>query len=204
MPSRSALSFLSEELNALKQHWGLFLAFGIVLIVVGLLAILMPFVAGVSTALFIGILLVIGGITEIVGAFRARCWGAFFLHVLIGVIYAVTGLLMVEQPVEALLVLTILVAVALLVDGMFRIIFSLLDQFPGWGWMLAGGIIDVILGLMIWRKLPDSALWVIGLFVGISMLYNGSTWVALALSLREVPAPPGAVPAPPAATSTSP
>jgi uncharacterized membrane protein HdeD (DUF308 family) len=202
MPSRPPLSFLSEELNHLKQRWALFLVFGIVLIVVGLLAILMPFVAGVATALLVGLMLVIGGVTHIVGAFRARGWGALFLHVLVGIVYAIAGLLMVEQPVEALFALTILVAAALLVAGIFRVVVSLAEQFPGWGWVLLGGVIDVILGVLIWRQLPTSALWVIGLFVGISMMFSGSTWVAMALSLREVPVPPSAAPSQPASPPT--
>jgi uncharacterized membrane protein HdeD (DUF308 family) len=204
MPSRSALSFLSEELNTLKRHWGLFLALGIILIVLGVLAIAMPFLAGVWATLLLGIMLLLGSVTQIVGAFRARGWGAFFLQVLAGIVYGVTGLLMLDQPVEALLVLTILVAVALLVGGLFRIVFSLMNQFPGWGWTLLGGAIDVLLGLLIWRQLPLSALWVIGLFVGISVVFNGATWVALALSLRNLQAVPGESPAQAPSPATNP
>jgi uncharacterized membrane protein HdeD (DUF308 family) len=204
MPTYSPMSFLSEELNHLKQHWGLFLAFGVILIVLGVLAIAMPFVAGLWATLVIGIMLLVGGAVHVVGSFQARGWGAFFLHALVGILYAVTGLLMLDQPVSALLLLTILVAAALLVGGLFRVLLSLVNQFPGWGWVLLGGIIDVILGLLIWQQLPVSAFWVIGLFVGISMVYNGATWVALALSLRGVPVPPGGAPSQPASTPAAP
>jgi uncharacterized membrane protein HdeD (DUF308 family) len=181
---------MSDELKALKHNWFWFLALGIALVVVGFLAILMPFVAGIYATILIGIFLLIGGVAQIIGSFQSRGWGAFFLELLMGIIYLVTGLLMLEQPVEALIFLTVLVAVSLLVGGLFRIVVSIMNRFPGWGWMLVGGIIDVILGVIIWRRLPESAIWVIGLFVGITMLYNGATWIALALSIHEVPTPP--------------
>jgi uncharacterized membrane protein HdeD (DUF308 family) len=198
------MSFMADELRALKHNWYWFLALGIALVVAGFLAILMPYVAGIYATVLIGIFLLIGGVAQIIGSFQSRGWGAFFLQLLMGIIYVVTGLLMLEQPVEALFVLTVLVAVALLVGGLFRTLVSLMNHFPGWGWVLAGGIIDVILGLMIWRRLPESAIWVIGLFVGITMLYNGATWIALALSIHEVPAPPpaGAQPGPTASIPT--
>src|SRR5688572_23272850 len=115
MPAYSPMSFACDELKALKQDWGLLLALGIALSVFGLLCLLMPFVAGVYTAVFIGVSMLLGGGVQVFAAFSTRTWGGFLLQLLLGVIYIVTGVLMVEQPVEALVVLTILIAVSFLV-----------------------------------------------------------------------------------------
>jgi uncharacterized membrane protein HdeD (DUF308 family) len=82
--------------------------------------------------------------------------------------------------------MTLLLACALMVGGLFRIIGSLMYQFPHWGWTLAGGIINLILGVLIWQQWPATALWVIGLFVGIDLIFTGWTWVMLALALKNV------------------
>src|SRR5262249_8995783 len=98
MPIPSPLSFMADELKALKHNWFWFLALGIALVVVGLLAILMPFVAGIYATVLIAIFLLIGGVAQIIGSFQSRGWGAFFLELLMGIIYLVTGFLMLEQP----------------------------------------------------------------------------------------------------------
>jgi len=196
---QSPMSFMSDELKALKQNWGWYLALGILLILLGFMAIGSPFIAGLAIVTVLGCFLIVGGIIQIVASFGTRGWGAFFLNLLLGVLYFVVGLLMLERTEEALLVGTLFIAVGLLIGGIFRIIASVSNQFPGWGWVLAGGVIDLILGILIWRQWPVSGLWVIGLFLGISLLFTGSTWVALALSIKEAPQQPatGATTEPP-------
>ena len=77
-----------------------------------------------------------------------------------------------------------------MVGGIFKIIAALSYRFAGWGWPLVGGVIDVILGVMSWQQWPSSALWVIGLFVGISLLFRGLNWIGLGLALRTLPRHP--------------
>ncbi len=187
MPTPPPLSFLTEELQELKQKWIWFLILGIGLILLGFLAIGSPFIAGMAVITVLGCFLIVGGILQIIAAFWTRGWGGFFLNLLVGILYFVVGVVMLERTEEALLFWTLFIAVALIIGGIFRIVASLTNQFAGYGWVLAGGIIDLILGIMIWRQWPASALWVIGLFLGISLLFNGSTWVALGLSIREIP-----------------
>ena len=79
---------------------------------------------------------------------------------------------------------------------MFRIVGSLVERFPHWGWIFAGGVLNLVLGLMIWQQWPVSGFWVIGLFVGIDMIFNGWTWIMLALRLKQLPAHPTATTAP--------
>ena len=91
------------------------------------------------------------------------------------------GLLFLRAPLNALAVLTLLIACFLMVGGVFKIVSAVSYRFAAWGWSLASGIIDVILGVMIWQEWPASALWVIGLFVGINLLFRGINWIALGL-----------------------
>jgi uncharacterized membrane protein HdeD (DUF308 family) len=186
---RLARRVLRHELEAIRGNWGWILALGIILIVVGTIAVAMPFVASLATAVAFGALLLVGGIAQLVGAFWTRDWSGFFLSLLMGVLYLVLGVLFLRDPGDALLAMTLLLACVLMVGGLFRIIGSLMYQFPHWGWILAGGIINLILGILIWQQWPVSGLWVIGLFVGIDLIFTGWTWVMLALAVKDLRRP---------------
>jgi uncharacterized membrane protein HdeD (DUF308 family) len=183
---RLARRVLRHELEAIRANWAWFLALGIILIVIGTIAVGMPFVASLATAVTFGVLLLVGGIAQLVGAFWTRDWSGFFLSLLMGVLYVVLGLLFVRDPGDALLAMTLLLACVLMVGGLFRIIGSVVYQFPHWGWTLVGGIINLVLGILIWQQWPVSGLWVIGLFVGIDLIFTGWTWVMLALAVKKV------------------
>ena len=183
---RLAKRVLRHELEAIKAHWVWVLALGIILIVVGMTAVGMPFVASLATAVAFGVLLLIGGAAQLAGAFWTRDWSGFLLTLLMGVLYAVLGLFFVRDPGDAILAMTLLLACVLIVGGLFRIIGSVMYRFPHWGWVLVGGVINLVLGIMIWQQWPFSGLWVIGLFVGIDLIFTGWTWVMLALAVKKV------------------
>jgi uncharacterized membrane protein HdeD (DUF308 family) len=107
-----------------------------------------------------------------------------------GVLYAVLGVLFLRHPGDALMAMTLFLACALMVGGLFRIIGSLMYRFPHWGWTLAGGIINLVLGIMIWQEWPGSSLLVIGLFVGIDLIFTGWIWVMLALAVKNMRSQP--------------
>src|SRR5207253_7419236 len=107
-----------------------------------------------------------------------------------GLLSLVVGVLFLRAPLDALLALTLLLACLLTVGGIFKIVAALTYRFAAWGWPLVSGLIDLILGVMIWLEWPASALWVIGLFVGISLVFRGFNWVGLGLSLRMLPRAP--------------
>jgi uncharacterized membrane protein HdeD (DUF308 family) len=183
---RLARRVLRHELEAIRGHWAWFLTLGIILIIIGTIAVAMPFVASLATAFAFGALLLVGGIAQLVGAFWTRDWSGFFLTLLMGILYFVLGLFFLRDPGEALLAMTLLLACVLIIGGVFRIIGSIMYQFPHWGWTLVGGIINLVLGVMIWQQWPVSGLWVIGLFVGIDLIFTGWTWVMLALAVKNV------------------
>ena len=174
--------------ECLRSHhcWPWFLLLGVLLIIVGIMAIGAAFVATLATVLIFGWLIIAGGVVETVNAFLARNWSGFFVHLLGGVLHLVVGILMIEHPERAAAALTLLLALIFFVGGVIRIAYALIDRFPGWVWMLLNGVVTLALGVMIWRQWPESGLWVIGLFVGIDLIMNGWSWVMLALILRSV------------------
>lgn len=183
---RSVRLALRHELDAIRGEWVWFLVLGIALIVLGTIAIGASVLATFATMVLIGVLLILAGIAQGLGAFWSRGWAGFFLGLLIGIFYLVLGLLFVRDPGNAALAMTLLLAVFLMVSGIFRIIASLSLRLPHWEWMLVGGAINLLLGILIWAQWPFSGLWVIGLFVGIELIFNGWTWVMIALALRSL------------------
>jgi uncharacterized membrane protein HdeD (DUF308 family) len=186
---RLARRVLRHELEAIRGNWGWLLALGIILIVVGTSAVAAPWVASLASAVAFGVLLLMGGIAQLVGAFWTRDWSGFFLSLLIGVLYVVLGLFFLRDPGNALLAMTLLLACVLMVGGLFRVIGSLMFRIPHWGWTLAGGVINLLLGIYIYSQWPLDSIVVIGLFVGIDLIFTGWTWVMLALAVRSRPLP---------------
>jgi uncharacterized membrane protein HdeD (DUF308 family) len=176
----------THELHALRNQWWCFLLLGIALVVLGSLCIIDPFIPSFASVLFLGFLLIAAGITQIVSAFWAGKWSGMLIHILIGVLYVVVGYMMVDAPVLNLVLITKFIAIFLVVSGAFRIVAALVVRFQDWGWALLNGGVTLLLGIIINRQLPEAALWVIGLFIGIEMIFNGWAWVMLALGLRAI------------------
>jgi uncharacterized membrane protein HdeD (DUF308 family) len=176
----------THELHPLRNQWWCFLLLGIALVVLGSLCIIDPFVPSLASVIVLGFVLMAAGITQIVSAFWAGKWSGMLIHMLIGVLYIVVGYMVVDAPVINMVVITKFIAIFLIVSGAFRIISALVVRFPDWGWALLNGGVTLLLGVIINRQLPEAALWVIGLFIGIEMLFNGWAWVMLALDLRAV------------------
>jgi uncharacterized membrane protein HdeD (DUF308 family) len=171
----------------LRRSWGWYLALGIVLIVIGTIAIGSTFVMTIASVFFFGWLLIIGGVMEVIHAFWHKRWAGFFLDLLTGILYVVAGWMMVTNPGESALLLTLIIAMFLVFEGVFRIVAALAARYPHWGWVLFNGVISFLLGILIWWQWPYSGLWVIGLFVGIEMLLNGWSLVMLSLASRKLP-----------------
>ena len=184
---RPPVSEMRHALTAIRGNWLWFVLLGVALVVLGLIALGALWVASLATAVAIGALLLVSGVAEALGAFWCRGWSGFLLHLLSGVLSIVVGGLFLRAPLDAVLALTLLLACLLMVGGIFKIVAALTYRFAAWGWPLVSGVIDLILGVMIWQELPASALWVIGLFVGISLVFRGFNWIGLGLALRTLP-----------------
>ncbi len=174
-----------KELHQLRDHWWAFLALGIALVVIGSICIIHPCVASVASVVLFGFLLLAGGIAQILSSFLAAKWSGTLMHLFVGVLYGIVGFMIIDSPAENTLLLTKILAIFLMMVGLIDILSALLQRFHGCGWVLLNGGVTFLLGLLINRQWPSSALWVIGLFIGIEMIFNGWTWIMLALTIKS-------------------
>lgn len=175
-------------IEEVRKHSTWFLLMGIALIVFGSIAIGSAAVMTIVSVMFLGWLLIIGGLFEVIHGFARRRWSGFFVNLLGGVLYAVAGLVMVANPGLAAITLTLLIAMILIAAGAFRLFIAFSTALQHRGWLIFNGAISILLGVSIWSSWPVSGLWVIGLFIGIDMIFDGWTEVMLALSARRLPA----------------
>lgn len=169
----------------LKNNWGSYLALGIMLNIVGTLAIIFAFTSTIFSVIYLGSMLVILGVFEAVQSFKIHPISRFILHFFLSTVCAITGLYLIFYPTINAINLTLLLAIFFVVTGILRIIFSAIGHTPHRFWLLLNGIITLILGLLIWHQWPVSGLWVIGMFLGIDMVFMGWNWIMLALSLKD-------------------
>jgi uncharacterized membrane protein HdeD (DUF308 family) len=182
--------------QSVREHWVLFLVEGIVLVVLGVLAILLPPLATLTFTLVIGWLLLISGIVGLATTFMARHAPGFWWSLVSALLAIAAGVVLLRWPVSGALSLTLLLIVFFIIEGVASIMFALEhknDLSGRWGWMLASGIIDLVLAALIWAGLPSTAEWALGLLVGINLLFGGSALIAMALHARgEAGAPKAA------------
>jgi uncharacterized membrane protein HdeD (DUF308 family) len=190
-----AAEICEHELTRLRKDWWCFLVLGILLAVAGTAAISYPFLTSVGVVVFMGAILIFSGVAVIISAFWAGKWSAFMVQILIGLLYIVAGFAITEAPAESVVILTLMLAGFFIVAGGFRIISALVDRYPQWGWALLNGIITVMLGLIIFRAFkqfpqePGKIFWIIGLLVGLELIFNGWTWIMLSIAIKRLPVP---------------
>ena len=178
----------SSVASSLHSHWRLFLAEGIVLLILGLLAIVVPQIATIAAAVFIGWLLLISGAVGLLATFRMRSAPGFAWSLLSAVIGIVAGILLLRSPVTGALSLTLILTVFLAIEGVVSILFALEHkrELSGrWGAMLFSGVVDLFLAGIIFEGLPGTAAWAIGLLIGINLVFGGSALIAMALHARN-------------------
>ena len=147
---------------------------GIFLLIAGFLSLAAPLGAGVSLTVMIGVLLLMTGAAQLLIVFKAGSFGDGILLAVLAVLTLAAGGYMVTQPIAALATLTLFLAAYFIASGVIQIIgaFGARPE-PGWGWLLFGGIVSLLLGAMLWRQFPLSGIWAIGTLVGIQLLISG-------------------------------
>jgi len=175
------------EFQQARRNWFWYLVLGVLLIVLGVIALGYVVLTTLVSVLFFGWLLIISGIAQSIQAFQLRSWDGFFLHLLGGVLEFVVGVLIVKTPAGAALVLTLLLAAYLLVGGLFRLIAAFALWFPGSWWVALAGLVSVLLGIAVAWEWPISGLEFIGICVGVDLILHGGSWVAFALGVRRLP-----------------
>lgn len=172
----------------LRRNWGWLLALGVLLLILGVIALADAVATTVISALVFGWILLVAGIVEGVQAFRHRGGGHLLLHVLNAVLSIVVGVVLVQNPAAGAVVLTLVLAVYFVVAGVFRIVAAWSTHAPGRSWVIFNGVVTLLLGVMIWARWPVSGLWVIGMFIGIDLIIAGWSQVMTAMAVRRLPA----------------
>lgn len=175
-----------SSLPDLRKRWAWFLGLGIAFIILGFLAVGSSTLVTLGSIIFLGSLLFVVGVVQIGLTPSVRQWSGFFISLLAGLLYTVVGLIMIIHPAASAVNLTLLMAVFFLVGGIFRIVSAASMRFEHWGWAVLSGVIKSILGLLIWLGWPDTGLWVIGLFIGIDLIFFGWFWVLISLTARAL------------------
>lgn len=173
-----------------RSGWGLFFGLGLVLLLLGMIGLACPLTFTTGLVFVTGFLVLIGGVAQTAHAFLAMRWSGFLLELLIGILDIVVGVFMITRPEKAALVLTLLLAAWFIAGGVFRIVAAASIRFPNWGWTVFGGVVTAALGVLILSEWPESGEFFIGLYVGISLFFQGVAWIMLALSLRSLPPAP--------------
>ena len=169
------------------SRWGWFVALGAVMVIGGIFALIDVVAFTLVSVIFIGAMLLVSGLFQIVHAFMTKGWSAFGLNLILGILYAVSGFLIMQEPVQGSLALTLLIVAGLLVGGIMRAVIAAQHrEVPGWWLMVIGGIISVILAIMLYATLPWSGFWVIGTLIAVELLVQGFSWLRFGISLRRM------------------
>jgi uncharacterized membrane protein HdeD (DUF308 family) len=161
--------------------------FGVIAIILGMLAMMMPGLTGVSVVFLLGWIVLVAGIVRMIWAFQAGGLGKGLLKFAIGLLTLLTGLALLSHPLFASGVLTIMLAVYFILDGIGELAAGIsLRPANGWGWLLFGGIVSIWLGLMIWRQFPLSGVWAIGILLGIKLFFIGLIMVTAGSAVRTI------------------
>jgi len=174
--------------GAIHEHWGLFLAEGIILIILGIAAIALPPIATLAFTIIIGWVFLISGVVGLFTTFWARHVPGFWWSLISAIIGIAAGVVLLLWPITGTLSLTLVLIAFFVVEGIVSIMYAIehRNQLTGrWGWMLVSGIIDLILAGIIFAGLPGTAVWALGLLVGINMLFGGAALIAMALAARH-------------------
>jgi uncharacterized membrane protein HdeD (DUF308 family) len=178
----------SRMIAAVRAHWKAFLVEGILLALLGLGAIVIPPLASLAVTIFLGWIFLVSGIAGLVLTFWARQMPGFWWSLISAVLAIGTGIILLLRPVQGTLTLTIVVGAYFLAEGVATIMYALEHrrELSGrWSWMLVAGLMDIVISFFITAGLPGSALWAIGLLVGINLLIGGTALVGMALAARN-------------------
>ena len=178
----------SRMQDAVKANWKALLIEGIVLVILGMAAIAIPQLAGIAVAIFLGWMFLISGAVGLYLTFSTRGMPGFWWSLASAILAIAAGLILLVQPIAGTLTLTIVVGAYFIAEGVATIMYALehRKELSGrWGWLLASGILDLLVAAAIVTGLPGSAAWAIGLLVGINLVFGGTSLIGMALAARK-------------------
>jgi uncharacterized membrane protein HdeD (DUF308 family) len=183
------ISKLQSEMSAaVREHWKAFLFEGILLVILGLAAMILPPLASLAVTIFLGWMFLISGVAGLALTFWARQMPGFWWSLVSAVLAIAAGIILLVKPVQGTLTLTIVVGAYFLAEGVATIMYALehrRELSERWSWMLFSGVLDILISAMVITGLPGSAEWAIGLLVGINLLFGGASLIGMALAARK-------------------
>ncbi|HTR86869.1 MAG TPA: DUF308 domain-containing protein [Reyranella sp.] len=177
---------MAEHMKVLHARCGWLIAFGAISLLAGIVALGSVVMATASAVIIVGVMMLVVGVVEIIAAFGVRSWGRFFFWLILGALYVFAGLICLQNPFEAAALLTLALGIALIVGGLLRIFLATqMKNGTPWGWVVVSGILSFLLGLMIVIHWPASSFFVLGIFLGIDLIFIGMAWLSMGLALRR-------------------
>lgn len=172
-----------SEPTARPRSRTVFVGGGVLVALLGLIAVVSPFVTGIAITFVLGVVLLVGAVGHVVAAFSGRGWSGFLFQVLLAILYAVAGISLLVEPIVGLVTLTLLLVAYLLVEGVVEVVQGFrVRPARGWGWLVASGAISVALAVLLFAGFPATAAWALGLLVGLSLLTTGLSMVMVGMS----------------------
>jgi uncharacterized membrane protein HdeD (DUF308 family) len=174
--------------SSIRKHWMVFLIEGILLLVLGVIAVLVPEIASLAVTLLLGWIFLISGIAGLITTFMMRNAPGFGWALVSAIIGILAGVVLIAWPLSGVLSITLVIIVFFIIEGVASVMYALEHkrELSGrWGWMLVSGLVDLVLAAIVFAGLPGSAAWVLGILVGINMIMGGAAMIAMALHARD-------------------
>ncbi|WGR92245.1 HdeD family acid-resistance protein [Bradyrhizobium sp. ISRA443] len=188
MPLPNDLDKLRSEMSAaVKQHWKAFLFEGILLVILGIAALIVPPLASLAVTIFLGWMFLISGIGGLIATYWARNMPGFWWSLISAALAVLAGLVLLARPLQGVLTLTIVVGAYFVAEGVATIMYALEHrrELSGrWSWLAVAGLMDIVIAFFIIAGLPGSAQWALGLLVGLNLMFGGATLIGMALAAR--------------------
>src|SRR3979409_204527 len=188
LPQQDITKLQSEVSAAVREHWKAFLIEGILLVILGLAAMIVPPLASLAVTIFLGWMFLISGIAGLALTFWARQMPGFWWSLISAAVAVGAGIILLAKPVQGTLTLTIVVGAYFLAEGVATIMYALHHRrglSERWSWMLFAGLLDILIAAMIGAGLPGCAEWASGLLFGINLLFGGASLIGVALAARN-------------------
>ena len=185
-----AAAALREAMRETVKRYSLwYLIQGVLLVVAGVLALVYPFIASVTVVFLLAWILIASGILQGIGLIGASNVPHYWLQLISAVLAILIGVILLSSPDSGLLIMTVLLIVYFMVEGIAKVIFALtIRPFPHWGWVLGSGLVGILLALILWANMPLTSDWVLGLMLGILLVCEGAALTYLAWQVRTAPA----------------
>jgi uncharacterized membrane protein HdeD (DUF308 family) len=182
----AAEAFRAAMRDTVKRYSFWYLVEGVLLVAAGIVAIIYPVISSLAVIVLLGWLLIISGVLQGLSLIGARHVPHFWLQLISVALAVVIGLLILRNPVEGLVSATLLLIVFFMIEGLSKVVFALtIRPFPNWGWVLASGMVGIFLSLILWASLPVTAVWLVGLLLGIELISTGAAIGYLAWEVRR-------------------